>query len=119
MHRGRKHNRRTRRRTRRHMKGGAGVGNVYESVPSGSNGGASGYVANKVGGLVQQYNNALAGSGSGNQLVISGGRRRRRKTYRKRGGSLGVVYEAIPALTLMAANQYMNGRRKSRRKSRR
>jgi hypothetical protein len=129
MHHGKRHRRRTRK-----MRGGASntlVGNNYEQVPP--NGGSSGwsYVNNLVGGLDQQYNGALMGSGSGNQLAInnqtstmSGGRRRRHRSYsrrhrRRRGGSFGpIISDAVVPLTLLAAQQTY-GRKLRKTKSRR
>lgn len=129
MHYGKRHRRRTRRNSRR-MRGGAPntlVGNNYEQVTG--NGGESGwsYVNRLVGGLDQQYNGALMGNGSGNQLAINnrasmtGGRRHRRRSRRhRRGGSFGpVVSEAIVPLTLLAAQQTYGRRRKMRRTRRR
>ena len=117
MHKGRKHRRRTRK-----MRGGRAntlSPNNYETVTS--NGGSSGwsYVNNIVGNLDQQYNKALMGNGSGNQLM-SGGRRRRYKRSRRnrRGGSFAsAVNTAIVPLGLLAAQQMYKSRklRKSRK----
>lgn len=115
MHRRRKHKYGSKNR-RRSMRGGKGFGPAWEQV-QGSNSGASGYVMSKVGNLSDQYNSALVGSGSGNTLpAVNGmaGGRRRRRTYKKRGGNIGVVYEAAVPLTLLAAQQLYK-RKKSRR----
>lgn len=122
------HRRRHRTRRHRHMRGGKGAALGFEPV-SGSNGGAAGYVSNLVGGLDQQINGALVGSGPGNELVINtqqpipvnmaGGRRRRHRHSRryKRGGNLGpVLYEAAVPLTLFAAQQMY--KRKGTRRTR-
>lgn len=122
MHYGRKHRTRKRKNSRR-MRGGAGntlSGNNYEQV-SGSGPSGWSYVSGLVGGLDQQYNGALVGNGSGNQLAInsratsmSGGRRRRRN---RRGGSIGpIIYDAVVPLTLLAAQQsYKKGTKTNKR----
>lgn len=133
MHYGKKHRRHTRKNKSRKMRGGSSVGNNYEQVPG--NGGASGwgYVNKLVGGLDQQYNGALMGSGSGNQLAInsrastmSGGRRHKKchhkNCHRKncRGGYLSpAITDAIVPLGLLAAQQTYGRRFNKSRKNRR
>lgn len=124
MHHGKKHRRHTRKNKSRKMRGGTSVGNNFEQVPG--NGGDSGwnYVNKLVGGLDQQYNGALMGSGSGNQLAInnrastmSGGRRHRKN---RRGGYLSpAITDAIVPLGLLAAQQTYGKRFKKSRKTRR
>lgn len=127
MHYGKKHRRHTRKNKSRKMRGGSSVGNIYEQVPG--NGGESGwnYVNKLVGGLDQQYNGALMGNGSGNQLAInsrastmSGGRHRRRHRKNRRGGYLSpAITEAIVPLGLLAAQQTYGRRFNKSRKNRR
>ena len=124
MHYGKKHRRHTRKNKSHKMRGGSSVGNTYEQVPE--NGGESGwnYVNKLVGGLDQQYNGALMGNGSGNQLAInsrastmSGGRRHRRK--HRRGGYLSpAITDAIVPLGLLAAQQTYGRKFKKSRKTR-
>jgi hypothetical protein len=116
----------TRKNKSRKMRGGSSnmlVGNNYEQVSG--NGGPSGwnYVNKLVGGLDQQYNGALMGNGSGNQLAInsrssimSGGRHRKNR----RGGYLSpAISDSIVPLGLLAAQQMYGKRLKRPRKSRR
>lgn len=110
----RKHRKSRTQKHRRSMHGGKGFAPAWETV-SGSNGGASGYVTGKVGGLDAQYNSALVGNGSGNRLPIFKGGRRRRYSSKRRGGNLGIVYEAAVPLTLLAAQQLYK-RRKTRKR---
>jgi hypothetical protein len=103
------------------MRGGKGFGSPWEPV-YGYNSGASGYVTSKVGGLQQQYESSLVGSGSGNTLPIvngMGGGRRSRRSRRKYGGNIGAVYEAAVPLTLLAAQQLYKKKSRKSRKSRR
>lgn len=105
----RKH-RRSKKHYRRHrsMSGGKNMfGNSYENVSNSSGSSGWKYVENVTGNLNQQYNNALMGNGSGNQLKpLTGGKRKTRKNKRirnRRGGS--IIGDAIVPLGLLAIQQ--------------
>jgi hypothetical protein len=126
MHYGKKHRRHTRKNKSHKMRGGSSIGNNYEQVPG--NGGDSGwnYVNKLVGGLDQQYNGALMGSGSGNQLAInsrtstmSGGRHRRHRKNRRGGYLSPAITDAIVPLGFLALQQTYGRKLKKSRKTRR
>ena len=112
--------RRRKHSTRKHrrMRGGSKMfGNDYEAVTNSSGNSAWSYVSGRVGNLDSQYNGALMGNGSGNQLAINahkGGRRRRSRRNRRGGTFLPVVANAIVPLGLLAAQQTYR-RRKTRK----
>lgn len=110
-----RNHRRSKKYHRRHrsMSGGKNMfGNSYETISNSSGSSGWKYVENVAGNLNQQYNNALMGNGSGNQLVLkpmAGGKRKTRRNRRlrrsrsRRGGSM--IGDAIVPLGLLAIQQ--------------